>query len=270
EESDSAKRQGYLKNDRQLMISDRAHVIFPYHRIIDRLREEAKGKEKIGTTGRGIGPAYEDKAARRGIRMGEIIDPPLLKKRLKEVLPERNLYITAVLGGKAVAEGEIFSAYAALGKKLKKYISDGSEFLQAAVEKGKRILFEGAQGTSLDLDYGTSPFVTSSHTVGASSCVGSGVGPRAVTDLWGVSKAYCTRVGAGPFPTELFDRLGESLREKGGEYGATTGRPRRCGWLDLVVLRHAVRINGLTGLVMTKLGVLSGFKKKKGGIGYRV
>jgi len=270
EEIEAVKKRGFLRSDRQLMISDRAHVIFPYHRIIDQLREASKGEAKIGTTGRGIGPAYEDKAARRGIRMGEIIDPPLLRKRLKDILPERNRYITAILGGQALPEGEIFSAYAAWGRKLKKYVCDGSEFLQNAVEKGRRILFEGAQGTSLDLDYGTYPFVTSSNTVGASSCVGSGVGPRAVTDLWGVSKAYSTRVGAGPFPTELFDGLGESLREKGGEYGSTTGRPRRCGWLDLVVLRHAVKINGLTGLVVTKLDVLSGLKSIKVCTGYRL
>jgi adenylosuccinate synthase len=260
-EIEAIKKRGYLKNDRQLLISDRAHVIMPYHRVIDRLREAARGEGKIGTTGRGIGPAYEDKVARRGIRMGELIDPPLFKKRLEEILPERNRYITAVLGGEAFSEEEVFKTYSALGQRLQKYVCDGSEFLQGRLQRKKNILFEGAQGTSLDIDYGTYPYVTSSNTLGAASCAGSGVGPGAITALWGVSKAYTTRVGEGPFPTELFDAVGESLREKGGEFGSTTGRPRRCGWLDLVVLRHAVRVNGLNGLVLTKLDVLTGMKK---------
>ncbi|MFO1519683.1 MAG: adenylosuccinate synthase [bacterium] len=264
------KKRGYLKNDGQLLISDRAHVIMPYHREIDQRREAAKGKAKIGTTGRGIGPAYEDKVARRGIRMGELVDSKLLKKRLQEILPERNLYLTKVLGGRPFSEKEVFNLYAPLGKKLKKYVCDSSHFLQNQLEKGKRLLFEGAQGTSLDVDYGTYPYVTSSNTVAAASCVGSGVGPKSISDLWGVSKAYTTRVGSGPFPTELEDDLGQFLRDKGGEYGSTTGRPRRCGWLDLVALRHAVTVNGLTGLVITKLDVLTGLKKLKVCTGYKL
>jgi adenylosuccinate synthase len=269
-EIEAIKKRGFLKNDRQLLISDRAHVIMPYHRAIDQMREAAKGDHKIGTTGRGIGPAYEDKVARRGIRMGELIEPDLLSQRLQEILPERNLYLTSVLKGESFLESEIYSRYRWLGSQLKKYVCDGSVFLEEQLKKKKQILFEGAQGTSLDVDYGTYPYVTSSNTLGAAACIGAGVGPKSIKDLWGVSKAYTTRVGAGPFPTELHDELGNTLREKGGEFGSTTGRPRRCGWLDLVVLRHAVRANGLTGLVFTKLDVLTGIKKLKVCIGYRL
>ncbi len=257
------KQRGYLQNDSQLKISDRAHVIMPYHRQIDQLREAAKGAGKIGTTGRGIGPAYEDKVARRGIRVGELISPVLLRQRLKEVLPDQNAYLTQVLKAAPLSEEEIFSHYVRLGEKLSSYVCDAAVFLENNLKKKKKFLFEGAQGTSLDVDHGTYPFVTSSNTVGSAACVGAGVGPKAISDLWGVSKAYTTRVGSGPFPTELQDATGELLREKGGEFGATTGRARRCGWLDLVGLKHAVRVNGLTGLIVTKLDVLSGFDKIK-------
>lgn len=255
------KQRGFLKQDRQLLISDRAHVIMPYHRLIDQLREVAKGDGKIGTTGRGIGPAYEDKVARRGIRMGDLVDPVLFRKRLEEVLPEHNAYITKILGGVAFSLEQIYGQYSEIAQKLKQHICDASLLLDTALSKNKKILFEGAQGTSLDVDHGTYPFVTSSNTVGASACIGSGVGPGAITHVWGVSKAYTTRVGSGPFPTELQDEMGQTLRDKGGEYGSTTGRPRRCGWLDLVVLRHAARVNGLTSLAITKLDVLTGIKK---------
>ncbi len=264
------KNQGYLKQDSQLIISDRAHVIMPYHVAIDQLREAAKGDGKIGTTGRGIGPAYEDKVARRGIRMAELVSPVLLKKRLEEILPQKNLYLTKVLQGTSFDLDEIFKLYSALGKQLKKYVCDGSEFLYEQLQKKKKILFEGAQGTSLDLDYGTYPFVTSSNTLSGASCVGSGVGPKSIENLWGVSKAYTTRVGSGPFPTELNDRIGDLLRQNGAEFGSTTGRARRCGWLDLVILRHAVRVNGLTGLVVTKMDVLKGIEKIKICVGYRL
>jgi adenylosuccinate synthase len=242
----------------------------PYHRAVDQLREGALGDAKIGTTGRGIGPAYEDKVARRGIRMGELTDPDLLKKRLREILPERNLYLTRVLNGSPFSEEEIFQEYSRFGESLKKFITDSSQFLQIQFQKKKKILFEGAQGTSLDVDYGTYPYVTSSNTVAAAASVGSGVGTPFITEIWGVSKAYTTRVGAGPFPTELNDASGEYLREQGGEYGSTTGRPRRCGWLDLVALRHAVNVNGLTGLVVTKLDVLRGIKTLKICTAYRL
>ncbi|MBL7685365.1 MAG: adenylosuccinate synthase [Deltaproteobacteria bacterium] len=269
-EIETLKKKGYLKKDSQLRISDRAHVIMPYHRQIDQLREIAKGDSKIGTTGRGIGPAYEDKVARRGIRMSDLIDKTLLRKRLQEILPEKNLYLSKILNGKPLTLDQIFKEYAALGQRLKKYVEDTSELVWQASQKKKNILFEGAQGTALDVDYGTYPYVTSSNTLAAASCTGSGVGPNTVQEVWGVTKAYTTRVGSGPFPTELFDRVGAELREKGGEFGSTTGRPRRCGWLDLVALRHSLKVNGLTGLVVTKLDVLTGFKKIKVCIGYRL
>lgn len=262
-EIEKIKQRGFLKNDKQLLISDRAHVIMPYHRSIDQLRETAKGDGKIGTTGRGIGPAYEDKIARRGIRMADLIDPKLLRARLEEVLPLHNAYLTKILGGVAFSLDQIYAQYLEFGKILQKHVCDGIVFLDEQLAKGKKVLFEGAQGTSLDIDHGTYPYVTSSNTVGAAACVGSGVGPGVISEVWGVTKAYTTRVGSGPFPTELDDEVGELLREKGGEYGSTTGRSRRCGWLDLVVLRHAARVNGLTALAITKLDVLSGFKKIK-------
>ncbi len=255
------KDRGFLKNDKQLLISDRAHVIMPYHRTIDQLREAAKGDGKIGTTGRGIGPAYEDKVARRGIRMGDLVNPDLFKKILEDVLPQHNAYITKVLGGVAFSFEQIYSRYSELAKLLQKHVCDASLLLDEALSKNKKILFEGAQGTSLDVDHGTYPFVTSSNTVGAAACIGSGVGPGSIHHVWGVTKAYTTRVGSGPFPTELEDEVGDLLRSKGGEFGSTTGRPRRCGWLDLVILRHASRVNGLTSLAITKLDVLTGMKK---------
>ncbi len=269
-EISSLKNKNYLKNDQQLKISDRAHLIFPYHKAIDQLREQARGNDKIGTTGRGIGPAYEDKVARRGIRMGDLIDPVLLKKRLQEILPEKNLYLSRILNGKEFNLENIFYTYSAFGEQLKKYVCDGSLFLEEQLKKKKHLLFEGAQGTLLDIDHGTYPFVTSSNTVSANACIGSGIGPKLINEVWGVSKAYTTRVGEGPFPTELNDTMGEELRKKGNEFGSTTGRPRRCGWLDLVVLKHAVRVNGLTGLVFTKLDVLSGIEKLKICVAYQL
>jgi len=257
------KAKGLLKSDKDLAISDTAHVIFPYHKRIDVLREEKKGAGKIGTTGRGIGPCYEDKMARMGIRMSDVIDPELLRKRLQAVLPEKNQYIEKILGGTPFTLDEIYESYLNFGKSLKIYVKQTAILLQESHKKKKKILFEGAQGTSLDVDHGTYPFVTSSNTVAGNASCGSGIGPTQIQGVIGVSKAYTTRVGSGPFPTELNDAVGEHLRKEGGEFGATTGRPRRCGWLDLVVLRHAVRVNGLTGLVLTKLDILSGLKEIK-------
>ncbi len=257
------KSKGLLRKDDDLSISETAHVILPYHKRIDILREERKGAGKIGTTGRGIGPAYEDKMARMGIRMGDLIVPELLRKRLEAVLPEKNEYIEKILSGKGFGFEEIYGAYESFGRELARYVKNTEILLRDVNRKKKNILFEGAQGTSLDVDHGTYPFVTSSNTVAGNACCGSGIGPTEIDGVVGITKAYTTRVGSGPFPTELSDAVGEHLRNEGAEFGSTTGRPRRCGWLDLVVLRHAVRVNGLTGLVVTKLDILSGLKDLK-------
>jgi adenylosuccinate synthase len=258
QEIEEVQGRGYLKKPGALLISDTAHVTFPYHKRIDLLREARKGSQKIGTTGRGIGPTYEDKMGRMGIRIGELIDPELLRRRLGEVLPEKNLYIEKILGGTPFRFEEIYEPYREFGERLAPFVANTSLFLRKAVQKKKNILFEGAQGTSLDVDHGTYPFVTSSNTVAGNAACGSGIGPTEIDSVIGVAKAYTTRVGGGPFPTELNDEIGRRLQEEGGEFGATTGRPRRCGWFDLVVLQHAVRVNGLTGLVLTKLDILSG------------
>lgn len=270
EEIQTLKKAGYQKNLRSLRISDRAHVILPYHKLIDQLREAKAGRGKIGTTGRGIGPCYEDKVARRGIRMGEFLQPKIFEARLKEHLKDRNGYIRKVLGGRVPSAAAILKEYLPLARRLKPYVEDSVTLLWRLMGQKKSILFEGAQGTSLDVDHGTYPFVTSSNTVAGFAACGTGIGPAQIDQVIGVAKAYTTRVGSGPFPTELDDRIGETLRSKGGEYGATTGRPRRCGWLDLVVIRHALRVNGLTGFVLTKLDVLSGFSKLKVAGSYRL
>ena len=243
-----------------LAISDRAHVIMPYHKIIDHARESF---HKIGTTGRGIGPAYEGKARRTGIRMIDLIHPELLKKRLDMAFDERQEYITCILKAKGSEKERIFDQFAALGEKLKPYVTDTSVLVDRAIRNGKALLFEGAQGGLLDLDYGTYPYVTSSNTVAGQACVGVGVGPTRIDTVLGICKAYTTRVGEGPFPTELDDDIGERLRAFGGEYGATTGRPRRCGWLDLVVLRHSIRLSSISRVAITKLDVLSGLETIK-------
>jgi adenylosuccinate synthase len=270
EEIQTIKKAGYGDNLPSLRVSDRAHIILPYHKMIDQLREAKAGRGKIGTTGRGIGPCYEDKVARRGIRMGEFIEPKIFEKRLKENFKDRNDYIRDVLGGKPVSLPSILKEYRPLAKHLKPYVEDSVELIWRLMEQKKSILFEGAQGTSLDVDHGTYPFVTSSNTVAGFAACGTGLGPRQIDQVIGVAKAYTTRVGSGPFPTELRNRLGDLLRSKGKEYGATTGRPRRCGWLDLVVIRHALLVNGLTGFILTKLDVLSGLPKIKVATSYRL
>ena len=262
-EIEKLKAEGYFKNPTQLKISFGAHLILPYHILIDQLREAGRGDSKIGTTGRGIGPAYEDKVARRGIRFGEFIRPDLFKKRLTEVLTERNLYLEKVLGGKPLSLEAILAEYLPLSQTLQGFGIDSSVFLSEALAKGESILFEGAQGTSLDIDHGTFPFVTSSNTVAGNAGIGSGLGATQLNQVIGIAKAYTTRVGSGPFPTELIDDTGKFLQQKGREFGTTTGRVRRCGWFDLVILGHAARVNGLTSLVLTKLDVLSGLKTIK-------
>ncbi len=241
-----------------LFISGQAHVIMTYHREVDSARELRKGKGKIGTTGRGIGPCYEDKASRAGIRIHELINPKLFTEKLKVNLQEKNFYLEKFLGAKPLEYNQIADEYLAYGEQLKPYVADVSGLLDEARRQGKNILFEGAQGTHLDIDHGTYPFVTSSNAVAGGACCGAGIGPTRIDTVVGICKAYTTRVGSGPFPTELRDDVGEHLQKEGAEFGSTTGRPRRCGWLDMVVLRNAARLNGLNSLAITKLDVLTG------------
>ncbi len=271
-EIDALKKQGYLKNDRQLRISDRAHVIFDYHRIMDAAQEKQSGKGAIGTTGRGIGPSYADKTARVGIRVAEFIDPVKFRERLEAILPVKAEILGKVYGVSCPRAEEVVRTYAPFAERLKPYVEDTGVALSKLIDGSKRVLFEGAQGTMLDLDQGTYPYVTSSSTVAGGACTGSGIGPTAVDSVVGVTKAYTTRVGAGPFPTELpeGDPVGDHLSRTGNEFGATTGRRRRCGWLDMVVLRHSVRVNGLTGIVMTKLDVLKGLPELKVAVAYKL
>ncbi len=264
-EIDALKARGLLKDDAQLLISANAHVIFPWHKLLDALREKVRGGAAIGTTGRGIGPAYEDKVARHGIRIRDLLNPERLHRRISERLPAaldemHSLAMTAKVPAPTLETQQLVTEFAALGERLRPHVGDSSLFLTAQIQKGARILFEGAQGTLLDVDHGTYPFVTSSNCVAGNASTGCGLGPTAIDKVLGISKAYTTRVGGGPFPTELSDETGERLRKVGDEFGATTGRPRRCGWLDGVVLRFAVRVNGLSGLALTKLDVLSGLK----------
>jgi adenylosuccinate synthase len=261
EEIDALQAQGHLQNNEQLRISEQAHVIMPYHKAIDLARERLRGKGKIGTTGRGIGPAYEDKVARVGIRFVDLLEEDTFREKLERNIEEKNFYLKAILQEKALDFHEIHDSYGRFREKLKGYVTNTGLLLDQSVRAGKRVLFEGAQGTLLDVDHGTYPYVTSSSTVTGGACSGSGVGPQHIQQVIGISKAYTTRVGSGPFPTELDGPDGETLRREGAEFGATTGRSRRCGWFDAVSVRHAVRMNGLTGVALTKLDVLTGFKK---------
>ncbi|HTM10217.1 MAG TPA: adenylosuccinate synthase [Verrucomicrobiae bacterium] len=263
EEIGALRAKGHLMNDSLLKLSEEAHLIMPYHKAIDLARERLRGKGKIGTTGRGIGPAYEDKVARTGIRFVDLLDGSTFRDKLKRNIEEKNIYLKAILKEKTLDYGAIYESYCGYREDLAKYVANTGVLLDREMKAGKKILFEGAQGTLLDVDHGTYPYVTSSNTVIGGVCTGAGVGPRNINEIIGLSKAYTTRVGSGPFPTELKDAIGERLMQDGGEYGATTGRPRRCGWFDAVGVRHAVRINGLTGIALTKLDVLTGFKKIK-------
>lgn len=245
-----------------LMVSSAAHVVFPYHRMLDALEETARGENKIGTTSRGIGPAYQDKVARFGIRMGEFVQPEVFAHRLSEVLAYKNRLLQ-MFGSPKVDFDELYAEYSKYADRIRPYVVDTEPLVYDAVEADKKVLFEGAQGTFLDLDSGTYPYVTSSHPVAGGACLGTGVGPRALQSVLGVCKAYTTRVGSGPFPTELHDSVGEYIRDKGQEYGTVTGRGRRCGWLDLVVLKQAARLNSLSGFVLTRLDVMSGIEKVK-------
>lgn len=267
-EIDEVKSQGYFPDDAALIISENAHLIMPYHKLIDVAREKMKGAGKIGTTGRGIGPAYEDKVGRNGIRLADIFNDEVFLAKLNQNLTEKNFYLKNYLGEAEITSDAIFPVFTAIRKRLSSYVGNAALFLHEALAARKKVLFEGAQGAMLDVDHGTYPFVTSSNTASANAAIGSGVGPRHLDVIVGIVKAYTTRVGEGPFPTEQENNLGEQLRSKGAEYGATTGRPRRCGWLDLAVVQHAIRMNSITHLLITKLDVLSGLKTIKVCTGY--
>lgn len=246
-----------------LRISDRAHVILPYHIKLDQLQEDAKGDKKIGTTIKGIGPAYMDKAARVGIRIADLLDKNIFKERLKINLEQKNREFVKMYECDPIGFDDVFEEYYEYGQQIKKYVTDTSVILNDALDAGKRVLFEGAQGVMLDIDQGTYPYVTSSNPVAGGVTIGSGVGPSKITKVVGVCKAYTSRVGDGPFPTELNDEIGHQIREVGHEYGTTTGRPRRVGWFDSVVMRHSRRVSGLTNLSLNSIDVLSGLDEVK-------
>ena len=260
--------RGYLTpgSDRLILAQD-ASVIMPYHSDLDIAREASRGAEKIGTTGRGIGPCYEDKVGRRSILIRDLLDRDSLKIKLQRVLPEKN-HLLRFYGKEEHDIDQLLDEMTRYGERLAPFVADAKSYIWGELARDKQLLFEGAQGTLLDVGLGTYPFVTSSHTTAAGVCIDTGVAPRDLDEIVGITKAYCTRVGAGPFPTELDDDVGEHLRRVGNEFGSTTGRPRRCGWLDVAALRYAVRVNGITGLAITKLDVLSGLDTIKICVGY--
>ncbi len=252
--------------DNNLCISQNAHIIMPYHGAIEREQEKSK---KIGTTGRGIGPSYTDKIARNGIRVIDLLRPDLFREKLRVNLSVFNYLLVNLYKADPLSEDKIFDEYMGYAKQLGKFVTDVSLLINREIEAGKNILLEGAQGTLLDIDHGTYPYVTSSNTIAGGACTGAGIGPTKIDRILGIVKAYTTRVGEGPFPTELNDELGESIRQRGGEFGATTGRPRRCGWLDILGLRYSVSINGLTGIGLTKMDILDGLEKINLCVGYK-
>ncbi|SFJ90363.1 Adenylosuccinate synthetase [Paenibacillus sp. UNC496MF] len=253
-----------------LKISDRAHLIMPYHLVLDCLEEERKGDNKIGTTRKGIGPCYMDKAARNGIRVADLMDAEEFETKLRRLVAEKNQVIEQMYGGEKLDADEILGQYLGYAETLRPYVADTSVVLNDAIDDNKKVLFEGAQGVMLDIDQGTYPYVTSSNPTAGGVCIGSGVGPSKIQQVIGVAKAYTTRVGDGPFPTELNDAIGDLIREKGHEYGTVTGRPRRVGWFDTVVVRHARRVSGITGLSLNSLDVLSGLETVKICTGYKL
>lgn len=267
EELDRLKARGI--SDKNLKIDKRAHVIMPYHIVLDGLSEAKRGSGNIGTTKRGIGPCYMDKAERCGIRMCDLADKELFAQKVRENIEIKNKLITMIYGGEALDAEAIIEEYNEYAKRLAPYLCDTSILIYNAIKSGKKVLFEGAQGTLLDLDMGTYPYVTSSHPLSGGACIGSGIGPTLIDECIGVAKSYITRVGKGPFPTELFDKTGDLIRERGQEYGTTTGRPRRCGWFDAVILRYAVRLNGLTSICINKLDTLAELDKLKICIAYK-
>lgn len=265
------KEAGLIQNPDQLRISDQATVLLSYHRALDQAREVKLGHEKIGTTGRGIGPAYEDRASRKAILFGDLFHEKSLRAKLDEALQEKNFLLKEYFKVEPISADVLFPRMLELAKELAPYrCKDASMLVHKAIRDRKKVLFEGAQGTMLDIQYGTYPFVTSSSTIAGSAFIGSGVGPQAADKIIGITKAYTTRVGSGPFPTEIPGELGERIRREGGEFGATTGRARRCGWLDLVALRYAIRVNGITNIALMKLDVLSGHEKIEVCTAYRL
>jgi len=262
EEIESLTKRG-VHIDSNLKISDQVHLIFPYHKIIDKLREGKRKTRKIGTTGRGIGPCYADKINRTGIRLVDLLDKQVFRKKLKITLAEKNEIFKKIYRHRGFSFNKIYREYLNYAKKIEQYAFDCAQFLNAAIKQGKNILFEGAQGTMLDVDFGTYPYVTSSNTTSGGACTGTGVSPVDIDKIIGVAKAYTTRVGRGPFPTEFGPTLMQEIRQKGKEFGATTGRPRRCGWFDALILKRAITINHLKELSLTKLDVLDGLEKIK-------
>ncbi|AZT91550.1 adenylosuccinate synthase [Caldicellulosiruptor changbaiensis] len=267
EEIGSLQKEGISTEN--LRISDRAHLVMPYHKILDEEQEKQRGEESLGTTKRGIGPAYTDKTERTNLRVCDMLDEDEFVHKLRIVYERKNRILTEVYHKTPMKFGELLEQFMKYGEILKPYITDTIKLLNDAIKEGKKILLEGAQATMLDLDYGTYPYVTSSHPTVGGFCIGAGIAPKHIQEVIGVVKSYTTRVGKGPFPTELLDRVGDTIRERGKEYGTTTGRPRRCGWLDLVVVRYAVLINGIDKIALTKLDTLSNLPKVKVCVGYR-
>ncbi len=268
EEIDTLKKGGVTVGGR-LVVSDRAQLLMPYHRLLDGASESQRGSGKIGTTNRGIGPAYMDKMARVGLRVGDLFEPASFRRKVKDVVAEKNFWLKGYFGMKPVDAPKVAAQYLRLARRLKPWVRDTSAFLDAQLRKGRSLLAEGAQGTLLDVDFGTYPYVTSSSACVGGVFTGLGIGPKWIDEVYGVTKAYTTRVGEGPFPSEMDEEWSARIRTRGGEFGATTGRPRRCGWLDLVALRFACRVNSFTGLLLTKMDVLSGLPSVKVCVGYR-
>lgn len=270
-EIEKLKVAGYLKDDKQLLISEASTLILPIHKKMDLAREKSLSEGKIGTTGKGIGPAYEDRASRRAIVFGDLFRPETLRAKLEQTLAEKNFLLEHFYKTEPISLEEVYSQLQKFAETLRPFRhSDCSLLISKSLKSGKRVLFEGAQGAMLDLLHGTYPFVTSSSTLAGSACTGSGIGPTAIDKVIGVFKAYATRVGSGPFPTELDNEIGEKIRTDGHEFGSTTGRSRRCGWLDLVALKYAIRVNGMTNLALMKLDVLSGHEKVGVCTGYKI
>jgi adenylosuccinate synthase len=270
EEIDYLENLGVKVTPENLIISDRAQVIMPYHKLLDSLKEKGRGKNDIGTTGKGIGPCYTDKAERSGIRVCDLLHSEVFKERLEENIKAKNEIITKVYGENPLDFEAIYNEYLGFAEKMRPFVKDISVIVYDEIKTGKQVLFEGAQGTLLDIDYGSYPYVTSSNTIAGGVCTGAGIGPTMINSAVGIAKAYTTRVGKGPFPTELEDETGDWIREKGFEYGVTTGRARRCGWLDLVILKSSARVSGLTSFAVTKIDTLAGLEKIKVCVGYKL